>query len=109
MSLDSHGNFSWRVRPAVGELNAAGRCAWWCPVLGRRTPPSAARCAPRRCRTSPTPDVALHTLHIHVGCKITLNRSISDVHGTPTFFINGVKHEGPDTFEDLMNTIQQQL
>jgi protein-disulfide isomerase len=33
----------------------------------------------------------------------------SDVHGTPTFFINGVKHEGPDTFEDLMNAIQQQL
>jgi hypothetical protein len=33
----------------------------------------------------------------------------SDVHGTPTFLINGVKHEGPDTFEDLMNAIQQQL
>jgi hypothetical protein len=31
------------------------------------------------------------------------------VHGTPTFFINGVKHEGPDTFEDLMSAIQQQL
>jgi protein-disulfide isomerase len=33
----------------------------------------------------------------------------SDVHGTPTFFINGVKHEGPDTFEDLMNAIEQQF
>lgn len=33
----------------------------------------------------------------------------SDVHGTPTFFINGVKHEGPDTFDDLLNAIQQQL
>jgi hypothetical protein len=31
------------------------------------------------------------------------------VHGTPTFFINGVKHEGPGTFDDLMNGIQQQL
>jgi hypothetical protein len=33
----------------------------------------------------------------------------SDVHGTPTFFINGVKHEGPDTFDDLMNALRQQL
>jgi protein-disulfide isomerase len=33
----------------------------------------------------------------------------SDVHGTPTFFINGVKHEGPDTFDDLMKAIRQQL
>jgi len=33
----------------------------------------------------------------------------SDVHGTPTFFINGVKHEGPDTFDDLMSAIRQQL
>jgi len=33
----------------------------------------------------------------------------SDVHGTPTFFINGVKHEGPDTFDDLLDAIQQQL
>ena len=33
----------------------------------------------------------------------------SDVHGTPTFFINVVKHEGPDTFDDLMNAIQEQL
>jgi protein-disulfide isomerase len=33
----------------------------------------------------------------------------SDVHGTPTFFINGFKHEGPDTFDDLLNAIQQQL
>jgi protein-disulfide isomerase len=30
----------------------------------------------------------------------------SDVHGTPTFFINGVKHEGPDTFDDLMNALR---
>jgi protein-disulfide isomerase len=33
----------------------------------------------------------------------------SDVHGTPTFFINGVKHEGPDTFEDLLTAILLQL
>jgi predicted DsbA family dithiol-disulfide isomerase len=33
----------------------------------------------------------------------------SDVHGTPTFFINGRKHEGPDTFDDLMNAIEEQL
>jgi predicted DsbA family dithiol-disulfide isomerase len=33
----------------------------------------------------------------------------SHVHGTPTFFINGVKHEGPDTFDDLMEAIQHQL
>jgi protein-disulfide isomerase len=32
----------------------------------------------------------------------------SDVHGTPTFFINGSKHEGPGTFDDLMQAIQQQ-
>ena len=31
----------------------------------------------------------------------------SDVHGTPTFFINGVKHEGPDTYDDLLNALQQ--
>jgi protein-disulfide isomerase len=33
----------------------------------------------------------------------------NDVHGTPTFFINGVKHEGPDTFDDLLSAIQPQL
>jgi protein-disulfide isomerase len=33
----------------------------------------------------------------------------SDVHGTPTFFINGVKHEGPDTYDDLTSAIRQQL
>ena len=33
----------------------------------------------------------------------------SGVHGTPTFFINGIKHEGPDTFEDLMAAIHAQL
>jgi protein-disulfide isomerase len=37
------------------------------------------------------------------------NGARSDVHGTPTFFINGVKHEGPDTFDDLMNAIREQL
>ena len=31
------------------------------------------------------------------------------VHGTPTFFINGVKHEGADTFDDLMGAIREQL
>ena len=33
----------------------------------------------------------------------------SGVHGTPTFFINGVKHEGPDTFDDLMSAIREQF
>jgi protein-disulfide isomerase len=33
----------------------------------------------------------------------------SDVHATPTFFINGVKHEGSDTFEDLMQAIREQV
>lgn len=30
----------------------------------------------------------------------------SGVHGTPTFFVNGVKHEGPDTYEDLLTAIE---
>jgi formate-nitrite transporter family protein len=30
-------------------------------------------------------------------------------HGTPTFFINGRKHEGPDTFEDLRASIDAAL
>jgi protein-disulfide isomerase len=33
----------------------------------------------------------------------------SGAHGTPTFFINGRKHEGPDTFEDLRASIQAAL
>jgi protein-disulfide isomerase len=33
----------------------------------------------------------------------------SGAHGTPTFFINGRKHEGPDTFEDLQASIQSLL
>jgi NhaA family Na+:H+ antiporter len=33
----------------------------------------------------------------------------SGAHGTPTFFINGIKHEGADTFEDLMGAIREQL
>jgi protein-disulfide isomerase len=33
----------------------------------------------------------------------------SGVHGTPTFFINGDKHEGPDTFDDLRTAIEAQL
>ena len=33
----------------------------------------------------------------------------SGAHGTPTFFINGVKHEGADTFDDLMDAIREQL
>jgi protein-disulfide isomerase len=30
----------------------------------------------------------------------------SGVHGTPTFFVNGLKHEGPDTFDDLLAAIE---
>src|SRR5207244_87653 len=33
----------------------------------------------------------------------------SGAHGTPRFFINGVKHEGADTFDDLMDAIREQL
>jgi protein-disulfide isomerase len=33
----------------------------------------------------------------------------SGAHGTPTFFINGAKHEGADTFDDLMGAIREQL
>ena len=33
----------------------------------------------------------------------------SGAHGTPTFFINGVKHEGPDTFDDLISALREQL
>jgi protein-disulfide isomerase len=33
----------------------------------------------------------------------------SGAHGTPTFFINGRKHEGPDTFEDLQASVQAAL
>ena len=33
----------------------------------------------------------------------------SGAHGTPTFFINGRKHEGPDTFEDLRASVQVAL
>jgi protein-disulfide isomerase len=54
-----------------------------------------------------------HDLTSHVSVE-RVQRDIqsgahSDVHGTPTFFINGVKHEGPDTFDDLLYAIQQQL
>jgi len=35
--------------------------------------------------------------------------ALSGAHGTPTFFINGVKHEGADTFDDLMGAIREQL
>ena len=54
-----------------------------------------------------------HDLTSHVSVE-RVQRDIqsgahSDVHGTPTFFINGVKHEGPDTFDDLLNAIQQQI
>src|SRR5918911_5717755 len=30
----------------------------------------------------------------------------SGAHGTPTFFVNGRKHEGPDTYEDLLAAVQ---
>jgi protein-disulfide isomerase len=33
----------------------------------------------------------------------------SGVHGTPTFFVNGVKHEGPDTYEDLLAALEVHL
>jgi NhaA family Na+:H+ antiporter len=33
----------------------------------------------------------------------------SGVHGTPTFFVNGVKHEGPDTYDDLLEAFEAHL
>ena len=33
----------------------------------------------------------------------------SGVHGTPTFFVNGLKHEGPDTYDDLLQAIEARL
>jgi protein-disulfide isomerase len=33
----------------------------------------------------------------------------SGVHGTPTFFVNGSKHEGPDTYDDLLEAIEAHL
>jgi protein-disulfide isomerase len=33
----------------------------------------------------------------------------SGAHGTPTFFVNGRKHEGPDTLEDLLEAIEAAL
>jgi protein-disulfide isomerase len=31
----------------------------------------------------------------------------SGVNGTPTFFINGVRHDGPWDFESLLTAVQQ--
>lgn len=33
----------------------------------------------------------------------------SGVHGTPTFFVNSVKHEGSDMLDDLLGAIREQL
>jgi formate-nitrite transporter family protein len=33
----------------------------------------------------------------------------SGVHGTPTFFINGLKHEGSATFDDLLAAIREEV
>ena len=33
----------------------------------------------------------------------------SGVHGTPTFFVNGAKHEGPDTYDDLLRAVEAHL
>lgn len=33
----------------------------------------------------------------------------SGVHGTPTFFVNGLKHEGPDTYDDLRAAVESRL
>ena len=35
--------------------------------------------------------------------------ALSGAHGTPTFFINGIKHEGADTFDDLLAAVREQL
>jgi hypothetical protein len=33
----------------------------------------------------------------------------SGMHGTPTSFVNCIKHEGPDTFADLLAAMEAQL
>jgi len=33
----------------------------------------------------------------------------SGAHGTPTFFVDGIKHEGPDTYDDLLQAIEARL
>src|SRR3982074_2416645 len=51
-----------------------------------------------------TPHVARERVHADLESAVR-----SGAHGTPTFFINGVKHEGADTFDDLMGAIREQL
>jgi len=48
----------------------------------------------------------LYLEHVHADLESGVR---SGAHGTPTFFINGMKHEGADTFEDLMGAIREQL
>jgi len=51
------------------------------------------------------------TTHVHLKRVQADPESAARIgaHGTPTFFINGLKHEGADTFEDLMGAIREQL
>jgi len=44
----------------------------------------------------------LHRERVHADVESGVH---SDVHGTPTFFVNGIKHEGPDTYDDLLAAI----
>jgi protein-disulfide isomerase len=53
-------------------------------------------------------DLAVHAFRDRVH-KDILSGVRSDVHGTPTFFVNGVKHEGPDTLEDLLEAVAPHL
>jgi len=51
------------------------------------------------------------TEHVHLGrVHADVESAVrSGAHGTPTFFINGARHEGADTFEDLLGAIREQL
>jgi protein-disulfide isomerase len=51
-------------------------------------------------------DLEQHTYRERVHADL-LSASQSGVHGTPTFFINGRKHEGPDTLADLLEALEE--
>ena len=49
-------------------------------------------------------DLEQHTYLEHVHADL-LSATHSGVHGTPTFFVNGQKHEGSNTLDDLLEAI----
>jgi NhaA family Na+:H+ antiporter len=53
-------------------------------------------------------DLAQHVYLERVHADLT-SAALSGAHGTPTFFINGIKHEGADTFDDLLAAVRERL